>query len=267
MTIESAPAEDLRMDAGALMAALWARALRIVIVSILLVVATFVVLMFVPKQYESVASLLVEDRTTSFTQVATQPAPTAGGITIDALMSSQIELIKSRDTLLAVVDTLNLRSVPEFNGSAGNPLTMILTLIGRKPEPKSVDEAVLTALNDRLTVIRERDSAVISIYFRSADPQLAAKIANAIAAEHVKRRAEQSVADTKDATVWLQQQIDQLRVKVQDADNKVADYKAQNGIFSGANGTTTLLNLCKGLLVRELCRQTSVETIMARGKK
>src|SRR4051812_7499619 len=98
MTIESAPAEDLRMDAGALMGALWARALRIVIVSILLVVATFVVLMFVPKQYESVASLLVEDRTTSFTQAATQATPATGGITIDALMSSQIELIKSRDT-------------------------------------------------------------------------------------------------------------------------------------------------------------------------
>ncbi|MEO8758777.1 MAG: GumC family protein [Devosia sp.] len=238
MSIESAHAEDFRMDVGALMGALWGRALRIVIVTILLVIATFVVLIFVPKQYESVSSLLVEDRASSFTQAATQAAPSTGGITIDALMSSQIELIKSRDTLLAVVDTLNLRSVPEFNGSAGNPLAMMLTLIGRKPEPKSVDETVLQSLNDRLTVIRERDSAVISIYFRSADSQLAAKIANAIAVEHVKRRAEQSVADTKDATIWLQQQIDQLRVKVQAADSKVADYKTQNGIFTGANGTT-----------------------------
>jgi uncharacterized protein involved in exopolysaccharide biosynthesis len=239
MTVESAPAEDLRMDAGALLGALWARAVRIVIVTVLLVVATFVVLMFVPKQYESSAGLLVEDRSSSFTQAATAATTTgAGGISIDALMSSQIELIKSRDTLLAVVDQLNLRSVPEFNGGGTNPLTLFLTLIGRKQEPKSIDETVLQNLNDRLTVIRERDSAVLSIFVRSSDPQLAARIANAIAAEHVKRRAEQSVADTKDATVWLQQQIDQLRAKVQEADTKVADYKTQNGIFAGANGTT-----------------------------
>jgi uncharacterized protein involved in exopolysaccharide biosynthesis len=239
MTVEAAPAEDLRIDVRALFGAVWARAPRIVIVSVLLVVATFVVMMFVPKQYESSAGILVEDRSSSFTQVASLTTTSGNsGITIDALMSSQIELIKSRDTLLAVIDQLNLRSVPEFNGGGSNPLTLFLTLIGRKPEPKSVDETVVQNLNDRLTVSRERDSAVISIAVLSTDPQLAAKIANAIAVEHVKRRAEQSVTDTKDATVWLQQQIDSLRVKVQEADNKVADYKAQNGIFAGANGTT-----------------------------
>jgi uncharacterized protein involved in exopolysaccharide biosynthesis len=240
MTIESASAEDLRMDVAALLGALWARALRIVIVTVLLLVATYLVLMFVPKQYESVAGLLVEDRSNTYTQAATQTSGTTNsGISIDALLSSQIELIKSRDALLAVADQLNLRSLPEFNGAGGtSPLTMVLGLIGKKPEPKSVDETVLATLSDRLTVVRELDSAVISIHVRSYDPELAAKIANAIAAEHVKRRAQQSLTDTRDATVWLQQQIDQLRVKVQAADSKVADFKSQNSIFAGSNGTT-----------------------------
>jgi polysaccharide biosynthesis transport protein len=240
MSIESPPAEDLRMDVAALFGALWARALRIVIVTALLLVAAFVILMFVPKLYESSASLLVEDRTSSFTQAATSTAATStgGGITIDALLSSQIELIKSRDTLLAVIDSQNLRSVPEFNGTAASPITMLLTLVGRKAEPRSVDETVLQNLNERLTVIRERDSAVISIYVRSGDPQLAASIANAIATEHVKRRGGQLLADTAEATVWLQQQIEQLRGKVQQADQAVADYREANGMFAGANGTT-----------------------------
>src|SRR3954471_2738007 len=103
MTDESASTEDLRMDVGAMMGAVWTRALRIVIVTVLLVVATFVVLMFVPKQYQSAASLLVEDRSSSFTQAATQQTTSNSGVTIDALVSSQIELIKSRDTLLAVI--------------------------------------------------------------------------------------------------------------------------------------------------------------------
>ena len=228
------------MDVGALMSALWARLLRIVIVTALLLAATFVVLMFVPKMYESSASLLVEDRSSIFTQAATTggSSATGGGITIDALMSSQIELVKSRDTLLAVIDSEKLRSVSEFNGGAVNPLTMVLRLLGRKTEAKSVDELVLQNLNERLTVIRERDSAVISIYVRSVDPQLAARIANAIAAEHVKRRAQQSLADTAEATVWLEQQIEDLRAKVEAADTAVAQYRSDNGIFTGSNGTT-----------------------------
>ena len=241
MSAESAPAEDLRMDVGALMGALWARMLRIVIVTALILAATFVVLMFVPKQYESSASLLVEDRSNTFTQAATTAAGTSatgGGITIDALMSSQIELVKSRDTLLAVIDSEKLRSVPEFNGGAVNPMGMLLRLLGRNAEPKSIDETVLQNLNDRLTVVRERDSAVISIFVRSADADLAARLANAIAAEHVKRRAQQSLADTAEATVWLEQQIKDLRVKVEQADGAVAQYRSDSGIFAGTNGTT-----------------------------
>src|SRR5690606_32752781 len=144
---------------------------------------TFVVLMFVPKMYESSAGLLVEGRGSTFTQAAGATASSSsGGIAIDALMSSQIELVKSRDTLMAVIDSQKLREVPEFNGGAVSPLTMLLRLVGRNTEPRSVDETVLHNLNERLTVVRERDSAVISIFVRSADPQLAASIANAIAA-------------------------------------------------------------------------------------
>jgi uncharacterized protein involved in exopolysaccharide biosynthesis len=229
------------MDVGALFGALWARLLRIIIVTALLLAATFVILMFVPKLYESSASLLVEDRSSTFTQAAgTTAASTAtgSGITIDALMSSQIELVKSRDTLRAVIDSQKLRSVPEFNGSAVSPITMLLRLVGRNTEPKSVDETVLQNLSDRLTVIRERDSAVISIFVRSSDPELAANIANAIAAEHVKRRAGQSLADTAEAGAWLEQQIETLRGKVEQADTAVAQYRSDNGIFAGSNGTT-----------------------------
>ncbi len=240
MSVESAPAEDLRMDVRALMGALWARLLRIIIVTAVLLAATFIILMFVPKQYESSASLLVEDRSSSFTQAAGTASATSstGGIAIDALLSSQIELIKSRDTLMAVIDTLKLRTVPEFNGASVSPVTLLLRLVGRNPEPRSVDETVLHNLNERLTVIRERDSAVISIFVRSADPQLAADIANAIAAEHVKRRAGQSLADTAEAGAWLEQQIEELRKKVEAADAAVAQYRSDNAMFAGTNGTT-----------------------------
>src|SRR5690606_34958717 len=126
------------------------------------------------------------------------------------VVSSQIELLKSRDTLLNVIDQLDLRSVPEFNGGAAgfSPLGMITQLIGRRAAtPNSVDETVITSLHDRLTVVQEKDSAIISVLVRSTDPQLAADIANALANAHVARRANLSISDTAEASGWLLDEI------------------------------------------------------------
>lgn len=232
-----ADAEDLRMDAGALFAALAQRWLRIFLVTAGLLLALAAVLMLVPKTYESSASLLVEPRDSIYTRAAGETAPSSNSVDMEALMSSQIELIKSRDLLLDVIATEKLAQVPEFAAAPFSPVGMVMQLLGRGPDAKSVSDTVLSNLADHMTVIRERDSAVISVYVRSTDPALAARVANAIASAHVKRRAQQSITDTADATVWLQQEIETLRAKVQAAETKVANFRIANDLFVGSNAT------------------------------
>ena len=227
------------MDMGALLGAVWSRWLRIVIVTVLLLAATFAVLLFVPKLYESSAGLLVEQRTNALTRVPNEQ-PAQPSIPVEAMMSSQIELIKSRDTLLSVIDSENLRSVPEFSGAATSPIGLVVQLLGRKPEAASLDETVVQNLNERLTVVRERDSAIISILVRTTDPELSARIANAIANAHVRRRAGLSLSDTAEASQWLQQEIERLRIKVRETETAVANYRVDNDLFSGANNTSLL---------------------------
>lgn len=239
MTFESTAPENQRMDMSALFGALLSRWLRITLVTVVLLAATFAVLLFVPKMYESTAGLLVEQRTSALTRPAGEQ-PAQPSIPVEAMMSSQIELIKSRDTLLAVIDSEDLRSVPELTGVSASPISLIMQLIGRRPESRSLDEIVVQNLNDRLTVVRERDSAVISIAVRTADPELSARIANAIANAHVSRRAGLSLSDTAEASQWLQQEIERLRVKVQKAETAVANYRVDNDLFSGTNNTSLL---------------------------
>lgn len=240
MSAETRP-EDQRIDMGALLGALLSRWLRIAVVTILALGATFAILLFVPKMYESSAGLLVEERTspavaaTGGSQTSSSPS-----IPVEAMMSSQIELIKSRDTLLSVIDTEDLRSVPEFAEVGFSPVAFVLQLVGRKPKPPSINETVLQNLNERLSVVRERDSAVISINVRSEDPQLAARLANAIAAAHVRRRTDLSLSDTAEASQWLEREIARLRVKVQEAEAGVANYRVENDLFTGANSTSIL---------------------------
>lgn len=233
--------EDMRVDLRVLLGALASRWLRIALVTLLLLAATFAVMQFVPKLYESSASVLVEERSNAFTRVANEQQ-SSNAASADALLLSQIELIKSRDTLLSVVDALNLRDVREFNGASASPLAMIMQLFGARAEPRSGDERVLENLNERLTVSREGNSSVISIYVRSTNPQLAADIANAIADAHVKRRAGLSLSDTAEATGWLETEIAKLRTRVQDAENAVADYRSDNDLFLSGTGSSSILD-------------------------
>jgi uncharacterized protein involved in exopolysaccharide biosynthesis len=239
MSTTDVSVEDQRIDMGAMAGAVFSRWLRILFLTALALAVTFAILMFVPKLYESTAGLLVEQRENAVTSTPTATSQQAS-IPVEAMMSSQIELIRSRDTLLSVIDSENLRSEPEFTGTGFSPISFVLQLLGRRQEARSVDETVLANLNERLSVVRERDSAVISINVRTEKPELSARIANAIALAHVQRRAELSLSDTAEAGAWLEQEIARLRIKVQEAEDAVANYRVDNDLFTGTDNTSIL---------------------------
>lgn len=242
MTEYAPTLRDARIDVAAVFGAVGRKLPRIIIVTLLILGATYLVLSMMPRLYESSASILVEPRSNVYVRAANEQAP-AALIGDASVVSSQIELIKSRDTLLGVIDKLDLRSKAEFNGSqAGfSPLGIVMQLMGRGATPISIEERVLNTLYERMTVVQQRDSRIISILVRSTDPQLAADIANAVADAHVERRAQLSLADTAEASGWLNQEIDRLRVAVRDAEAKVAQYRVDNDLFVvGANNTSLL---------------------------
>lgn len=240
MTYDSSAVRDEQVDVGAMLSAVVRRLPRIVLVSLVLVAVTFAVLMFVPRLYESTASILVEPRSNVYTRATNEAAPSISGGEA-GVVSSQVALIKSRDTLLKVIDQLDLRSVPEFNG-VGNggfsPFGMISRLLGKQSTPVSIDETVLNNLYDRLSVSQEKDSRVISVSVSSTDPQRAADIANAVANAHVARRAGLSLSDTAEASGWLREEIDRLRLVVERDEKAVADFKIKNDLFTGSNNTS-----------------------------
>lgn len=241
MSVDAPTMRDARIDIAAVMGAVLRRLPRILLVTVGLLAATYVVLMFMPKLYESSAAILVEPRSNVYVRAANEQAPSTGG-SDTGVVSSQIELLKSRDTLLRVIDELDLRSNPEFNGSQSgfSPLGVIMQLVGRSTRPVSIDETVLNTLYDRMTVVQERDSRMISVLVRSTDPQLAADIANAVARAHVARRAQLSLSDTADASGWLNEEIARLRVSVEQAESAVAQFRVDNDLFVGANNTSLL---------------------------
>lgn len=239
MSYESHSVRDEQIDVKAMLDAIVRKLPRIAAITAILLAATFVVVMFMPRLYESTASILVEPRSNVYIRSANEQAPTITGNEV-GVVSSQIQLLKSRDTLLSVIDQLDLRSVSEFNGGGAgiSPMGLISRLLGRSATPVSIDETVLKNLDERLSVTQERDSRLISVGVMSTDPQLASQIANALASAHVARRAELSLSDTAEASGWLRDEIEKLRISVTEAETAVANFKVDNDLFIGINNTS-----------------------------
>jgi uncharacterized protein involved in exopolysaccharide biosynthesis/Mrp family chromosome partitioning ATPase len=190
--------------------------------------------------YKSEATILIQDGESDLTR-STQATPGDASTALDEqAITSQVQLILSRDLAGTVSKKLDLAARPEFNGSKPTLLGGLLAKagLGRTLSETSLDERVLKTYAN-LNVYAVDKSRVIGVDFSSTDPKLAADGANAIAEGYITLQVAAKRSTTADAAEWLSTQIADLRTKVTDAESKVEQYRSANDLFSsGAGGAT-----------------------------
>jgi uncharacterized protein involved in exopolysaccharide biosynthesis/Mrp family chromosome partitioning ATPase len=156
-------------------------------------------------------------------------------------VTSQIQVVLSRDLARHVIEKMGLADKPEFDPTKnGSFLRSLMGLFGMARDPSSMtkDERVLEAYYDRLNVYAIEKSRVIVINFRSANPELAADTANAIAEAYLNVQQMAKQDQTRAAGNWLAGEIEKMREKVAEAEAKVAQYRAKSNLFVGSNNTS-----------------------------
>ena len=132
-------------------------------------------------------------------------------------MTSQVQLILSRDLASEVIDKLKLGERPEFDPAiAGiSPLKKVLGIIGviKNPMRMTPEERVLDAYYDRLQVYPVEKSRVIVIDFLS-ESRLAAEVANTIAEAYLVRQQAAKQQQARAAGELLAGEIETMRQKV-----------------------------------------------------
>jgi uncharacterized protein involved in exopolysaccharide biosynthesis/Mrp family chromosome partitioning ATPase len=195
-----------------------------------------------PK-YKSEARILIEGRENVFLRPEAEKAGDRGDRTVDEqAVTSQVQLALSRDLARAVIKQLKLGELPEFDPTLRGVSLMRYSLgfIGLAKDPLSMtpEERVLEAYYERLAVFPVDKSRVIAIEFQSADPELAARIANAIADNFLVFQQTARRDQTRAASTWLSGEIENLRAKVAEAEGKVEEFRTKANLFVGSNNTT-----------------------------
>jgi polysaccharide biosynthesis transport protein len=236
-----AQGESGDIDLHALGAALARRRGWIIVPTVLALVASVAVVNLVTPRYKSESRILIDGRENVFLRPNSDRTEERQALDPEAV-TSQVQLVLSRDLAREIIKKNKLAERPEFDPvlQGVSPLKSLAALIGigRDPFSMTPEERVLDAYYDRLQAYAVDKSRVIVVEFQSADPDLAARVANSIADGYLVLQQNVRQDQAKNASQWLSGEIDSLRKKVSEAEARVEDFRSKSSLFVGTNNTT-----------------------------
>jgi capsular exopolysaccharide synthesis family protein len=165
----------------------------------------------------------------------------------DAIIDSQVEVLKSRQLAEAVLGALNLQANPDFMDTMkSHPLLPGLAQLPKAAEtdqgpalsPQArLHEQMLDNLEKNLAVHRVAQTLVMEIGYKAPKRRLSAEIANAFANAYVAQSTDVKLQDDLSATRLLGGQIAELRQQVVNAETAVAAYKSAHGLLDVQGST------------------------------
>ena len=188
--------------------------------------------------YRSEARVLVEGKESVFLRPDAEKSTSFDRREVDTeAVTSQAQLLMSRDLARRVVKDLKLADLPEFDpvrrGVSIPGVILSLFGLGRDSLQLSPEDRVLANYFERLSVLPIDKSRVIQVEFQSRDPELAARITNAIVDGYLAMQQAAKQEQTRAASQWLSNEIDKLRPKVAEAEAAVENFRAKANLFVG----------------------------------
>jgi capsular exopolysaccharide synthesis family protein len=179
----------------------------------------------------------------------------------DVSIRTQQELLKSRSLAERVIDELRLdQSTPSGQASltlvpaaqigqakpaASEPATAAGDYLGRliagykkitRPATHNTEvlgrEAVIRSFLGSLTVEPVRASRLVKLHVDNTNPELAARIANTTVQAFIAMGMERRLAASSYAKTFLEEQIKQIKAKLEDSERKLNSYSQANQILT-----------------------------------
>src|SRR5262249_35308119 len=142
---------------------------------------------------------------------------------------------KSKAVVTSVINQLNLRDDPEFNGKGGwlqSVWEPIRARFGgaRQGGEKPID-TLIADFQDQLSVLRV-GGTVVEVAFNSTSPERAAEIANATARAYIDDQLKSNADSYRSAMTWLHDRLQELGNDALAAERSVNELKSKNNIVA-----------------------------------
>jgi capsular exopolysaccharide synthesis family protein len=183
------------------------------------ILATVIISARLTPIYESTATIDVDRQTPQ--GVVGQDATRGALNDADQFLATQIKLVQSDSVLRPVDRAFHLRELEQQNTSG----------------PRSDDAPVSLK---RLKISRPPNTYLLQISYRSADPQLAADAANAIAQSYLEHTYNIRLRSSASQSEFMEKQLDELKAKMERSSQALAGFERELNVINPEEKTNIL---------------------------
>lgn len=215
-----------------------------------------------PNQYEAVGR--VELRTAPASPLSlesNQPLASASILSAPVALETAAGVLRSDALAWRVIQELKLYDAPGFRGRFASRFPGFR---GDEPSPEA-QEWLLERFAWRLHVETMPRTLLIEVRFRSRDAALSAAVVNALIREYGQQDSESEAQATAQASGWLNDQLKDLKSRVDNNEQRLAEFEEAHGIVAipqaTANGQPAeTQHNAAALEIDELGRQLAAAT-------
>jgi capsular exopolysaccharide synthesis family protein len=195
--------------------------------------------------YRATSTLQIDRDTIEVVQVKGMESAVGAGDR--DFLQTQYELLRGRALAERVVSQLNLVDSPAFEKMMPrSPWGQLLSFFGGTDKAVDSEEsvaakrrAVVSAFRKGLTIEPVRNSRLVQIQYESPNPKFSTQVADIVAEAFIASNLEHRFDASSYAKSYLQEQLQQIKVKLEDSERKLVEF-AQKEQIVGIGGEATL---------------------------
>ena len=166
------------------------------------------------------------------------PTTASGSVASELDISTQVKVLESQSLVEKVVDRLRLHERPEFQHAPTRLASWRRALGVPESPPAPAREQALEVAAANFHVVPTRRTRIVEIFSEWPDPALAAEFANALAETFIEHNLETRWKSTQRSGEWLTKQLEELRVKLEQSEEKLQQYARISGLlFTSEKGS------------------------------
>ena len=185
----------------------------------------------------------------------------------NAFIESEVEILRSDATALAVIEASNLLSDPEFGPSLSTRDKILQAIgigAGEERSGQALVNATLGRLKDAISVRRQGLTYLIEVSVTSESADRAAELANTMAEVYIEQQVDSKVTASLDARDVLKAQLDRAQASLAESESQLATYIENNlDRLARESGSDEIEDLRNQLLQAQSNRENLEETLAA----
>jgi len=142
----------------------------------------------------------------------------------DSFLATQVSILQSDNLAWATIQELGLND----RDDSGDPQVRSQTV----GTPLSRKNKVIRAFKRDLKVEREKNTRMVTVSYETTDSRQSALVVNTLIKNYIEANFRTKYDASRQATGWMEQRLDELKLKVEKSQEAMVSYERQNNIVN-----------------------------------